>query len=395
MQQYIHLFGGDPTRVTVGGLSAGAGSVMLLDMAFGGNIGTELFSQSFAVSPYLPMQYGYKDWIPSQNYYAFANQAGCDTNLPYGAANGSVRTQEIFECLVDAPSEVLINASATISQQAFHGAWAFLPVTDGSIVQELPSQQLARGRVNGINVLVGNNAEEGPYFVPQTITTDEELLDWLRDLFPLFSENDISKVLRYYPSSSFSDSSNATLYATNGETGPTAIDQSIVATGPQQRAYKIYAETTFVCPAYWLAEAYSHPEKGRKGYKYQFSVVPALHGADTNVYFSENGGGLYTPEITHAFQHIVGNFVTTGDPSIPEEEAASAWPEYTIAEPWQINVNTTCGSERIPFPDLPPLELCAGPGTENDIRLVNAYAWEGGRGRRCDFWKSMGELVPE
>ena len=36
VQEHITKFGGDPTRVTVGGESSGAGSVMYLSMAYGG-----------------------------------------------------------------------------------------------------------------------------------------------------------------------------------------------------------------------------------------------------------------------------------------------------------------------------------------------------------------------
>ena len=43
VQTYIHLFGGDPTKVTISGESAGGGSVMLQTMAYGGSLGTELF----------------------------------------------------------------------------------------------------------------------------------------------------------------------------------------------------------------------------------------------------------------------------------------------------------------------------------------------------------------
>ena len=67
--------------------------------------------------------------------------------------------------------------------------------------------------------------------------------------------------------------------------------------------------------------------------------------------------------------------------------AASEWPAYTIAEPYMIDLNTTCPTT--------VGGLCQGPTLQNTFRVVNAYTWEGGRGTRCDFWKSVGELVPE
>lgn len=152
-QSYISLFGGDPKQITIAGESAGAGSVMLQAMAYGGSLGESLFQSGIAASPYLPQQYGYKDWQPSQAYYAFAHWAGCLPNQAYGGSN-----QTIFQCLVEANTTTLQYASFNVSMSGKYGTWGFLPVTDGIFVQEEPSLQLLQKRVNGKNILVGNNA---------------------------------------------------------------------------------------------------------------------------------------------------------------------------------------------------------------------------------------------
>lgn len=407
VQQYISQFNGDHTRVTIAGESAGGGSVMLQDMAYGGTLGESLFVNSIAASPYLPMQYSYSDWIPSQSYYAFANAAGCPPDLPYGA-NGS---SPIFQCLLSADTDTLINASSTISQSGTYGTWAFLPVTDSVFVQDLPSRQLLRKKVNGVNMLTGNNANEGPLFVPTNIQTEDDLLAWLRLTFPLFSNNDIAKILYYYPSSNATDTTDS-VFATSGDSGPTAINQSNIAVGQQQRADTIYAETTFVCPSYWLAEAYSDNSFGQgKGYKYQYSVLPSLHGNDVAGYFGAVGTPPFSPSFSRAFQQIWGNFIMTNNPSISQAVAAGQtngtsqqsgqnpatnFPAYSIYSPYMVDLNQT-GGQLLTTTTFAGENLTSqsGQGAVNDFRLVNAYTWEGGRGTRCDFWRSVGEIVPE
>ncbi len=142
---------------------------MLQAMAFGGTLGESLFSNAIAASPFLPQQYGYKDFVPSQLYYAFASAVGCFGPLALPLSNSS---SSVFECLVNKDTETLQNASATISGSSRYGTWAFLPVTDGIFIQQLPSQQLLKKQVNGDSILVG----VGHYLYLETLA---EVSMWL------------------------------------------------------------------------------------------------------------------------------------------------------------------------------------------------------------------------
>ena len=54
--------------------------------------------------------------------------------------------------------------------------------------------------------------------------------------FPLFTEDDVSRVLLYYPSTNVSVDMSTPDFATSGNSTPTALNESTYATGQQQRA---------------------------------------------------------------------------------------------------------------------------------------------------------------
>lgn len=149
VNNHIDRFGGDPSRITIAGESAGGGAVMTLVMAEGGTWGTSLFQNALAASPYLPQQYNYDGPLPESTYAGFAIAAGClDENTPADDAT-------VFACLQAADSETLQKANQKVNSAGRYGSWSFIPVTDGEFLRDLPSVQLRSGSVNGARFLSG------------------------------------------------------------------------------------------------------------------------------------------------------------------------------------------------------------------------------------------------
>lgn len=86
IQKYIHLFGGDPSRVTILGESAGAGSVEAHITAYGGAKGNTPFKGAIAQSPYILPSYP----LPNSQVDAilrFGNLTSIDTLRNLSSAN--------------------------------------------------------------------------------------------------------------------------------------------------------------------------------------------------------------------------------------------------------------------------------------------------------------------
>lgn len=243
--------------------------------------------------------------------------------------------------------------------------WYFLPVTDGTYIASRPSTQLiSSSPVNGLRLLVGNNAHEGDLFVPTNIATEADLLSWLAVEFATLPLTTLQSILAHYPLS--------------------------VSPTHQERANNIYAEAQFVCPSYWLADAFTSPPdsttfdmRSKKAWHYQYSVPYASHGTDLAAIFGPAGANQ-APGVVQALRRAWGRFVTDDDPGL----GFPVWRTGKGAE--QVNINQTGGT---------PVEVTSswgvnvtesrGPGLRADITAVDAYAWEGGRGARCEFWRTL------
>ncbi|KAK2747903.1 hypothetical protein FQN57_001494 [Myotisia sp. PD_48] len=392
IQSHIHRFGGDPKRVTISGTSAGGGSVMF----HGISDRDSLFQQGISASPYMPRHYDYDDPEPTGIYNAFATLAGC----PPGS-NKTYSDSAVFDCLVKTDSTILQQANAVVGASGLYGTWSFLPVTDGKLIKKAPSRSLLEGKFSGKSLFVGNTAEEAPAYVPKNVTTQQDFDRYIRTNFPRFTDSDVASILQLYPSSSDPVNPNDPLFATLGDRGLTALNQSAYATGQQQRAYNLYAEFTFVCPTYWLSDAYNRQNK--PVYKYQFSIPPAYHYADVPAHFGPFGA---QPNLSRDFQlelmRLWGNYIIRGDPSDsgrnsrPSQNLVSTWPPYKPSNPVMLNLNTTGGTPgvvRDPFTRL-MLRAMVEPGLKNDIKVVNSDTWEGGRRKRCDAIRKFSEKVP-
>ena len=91
----------------------------------------------------------FDDAGPEEFYRQFARRANClDANATDLPSDGSV-----FKCLQNTDTLVLQNASAWASYGAQNGQWAFIPVTDGTLLRDPPEVQLLKGKANGESVL--------------------------------------------------------------------------------------------------------------------------------------------------------------------------------------------------------------------------------------------------
>jgi len=351
-----------------------------------------------------------------------AQAAGC-LDAGSNATNTSV-----FACLKGKDSITLQNASVQVSGNGKYGQWAFVPVTDGELITKRPTEQLLAGEVNGVRILSGNNADEGPVFVPQSIHTSEAFDAYLQSLFPLMSNETRSELASAY---SISGTVLGPLFSTLGASGPTALNQSEFGIGQQQRANNLYAETTFVCPSYWLASAYSSQKtsKAKAAWKYQYSVPPSEHGADLDAYEASNiealGFGTLSDEFRTMVKMMWGRFIIYDDPTLPASviEGIITLPNGTVAADnltavgegvwptWEgdkdsgdgyrmLNLNMTGGhATQIIWSSADgvqvPVTQYAGPGLSAQLDIVDAWSWEGDRGARCQFWADHGQFVPE
>ncbi|OQU98998.1 Fungal Zn2-Cys6 binuclear cluster domain-containing protein isoform 1 [Cladophialophora immunda] len=167
VQQYIHLFGGDPKQITVFGQSAGAGSIMHQITAYAGSKGPAPFQRAILQSPgFEPFPSHWEQDNLLQKYLGLLNVS---------------TIQEAREL----PFAALSAANVELVASSPYGTFTFAPAVDGDFVPSLPGNLLAQGNYDtSVQIMTGFNAHETLYFTDPDSTNNSVFLSSITGTFP-------------------------------------------------------------------------------------------------------------------------------------------------------------------------------------------------------------------
>nr|XP_054762955.1 cholinesterase 1-like [Lytechinus pictus] len=339
IQDNIEAFGGDPTRVTIFGESAGSASVnfhVLSTMSAG------LFSGAIMQSGASTLTWSHHSKLADAVRMSFniGKAVGCDVKT----------TSQLVRCLRRIPVEDFIELEG-ISR--INSDFFVRPVADGQFLPDDPIKMASKGRFNQVDVMIGCMADEGsiftiPYMKGQEGTTPHPVNhSEFRQTIAVTLGTDDPMTLDLAEQ----------LYASPEELSK--ADANFVS-----HVTALFGQAMFLCPTFDLSMDLSRA--GRNVYPYLMSHVPsfsiwgskydwlgAAHAEDIAYVFGSpflsNSNDDHT-EITGRFgndeevemslqiMRYWSNFAKTGNPNLSTDgkEAGSkypTWSRYTPSAP--------------------------------------------------------------
>ncbi|KAH8752354.1 Alpha/Beta hydrolase protein [Hyaloscypha sp. PMI_1271] len=327
IQQYIHLFGGNPKHVTIGGDSAGGASVDLQLSAYGGR-DDGLFhaaaaeSQSFgALLTVNEAQYQYDGLV---------QRVGCGNDT------------DTLQCLQN------INIP-TPGGAGGNPIFMWSPVIDETFIVDYTYNLYSQGKFVKVPSIFGDDTNEGTIWTPSSLNSSTAMDNFLKNQFVNLNQTDLERINSYYP----------------------AVQQFPGKGAFWRAAANAYGEMRYTCPGIYISTMIStHGQPA--SYNYRWDVLSMQNsrnglGVPHVSELSSIWGSSGPPDdaLIPTIQAYWTSFIRTKNPNTYKLKSAPEWATFDAT-----------GMERIHIP--------------NDPTNVTMETIPGDQQARCAFLSSMG-----
>ena len=307
----IGRFGGDPDHVTVGGQSAGAGSVLQhLVASKGENQG--LFHAAIMESPSLPPTRPFE--AQQYQYNGLVNRTGCADKDDTLACLRAVPVEELLKQTINEPFPEAAGGPPVFPYQ---------PVIDGDFVTGVPVKSVSDGKMVKVPILLGHVADEGAIFAPHGLRDQKGTTNFIKNNYPALSTEHMDQYGEKY---AFDPAKPAP------KDPITDFDTQF-----WRRASLAYGETRYACPTAYMAGLFGTPTWG---YEYagpdtnqkKANAAGATHGAELEAVWGVANIDRPRADLKTLGPQIQGywaSFVRFHDPNPGRAPGAPQWDKWT------------------------------------------------------------------